>query len=91
MKKAVIGVVTAAALIGGTYTLMSLTHVGQGEVGVVYSMKGGVKEETLGPGFHFVGPLDKVRDFPVSQQQLVLSNNPEDYGEEKHEIGRAHV
>lgn len=83
-KAAVIGIITAAAVAGGTYTLMSLTHVGQGEVGVVYSMKGGIKEETLGPGFHFVGPLDKVRDFPISQQQLVLSNNPEDYGKKKH-------
>lgn len=84
MKKAVVGVVVAAALFGGVYTVMALTHVGQGEVGVVYSMKGGVKEETLGPGFHFVGPFDKVKDFLVSQQQLVLSNNPEDYGKKEH-------
>lgn len=47
-------------------------------------MKGGVKDKTLGPGFHFVGPTDKVKDYPVSQQQLVLSNNPSDYGEKKH-------
>ena len=63
---------------------MSMTHVGQGEIGVVYSMKGGVKDKTLGPGFHFVGPTDKVKDYPVSQQQLVLSNNPSDYGEKEH-------
>lgn len=75
-----IGVAVIAA---GVYGAMSLTKVGQGEVGVVYSMKGGVQEETLGPGFHFVGPFDKVSDFPVSQQQLVLSNNPADFNEEK--------
>ena len=84
MKKVIVGIIIAAALIGGGYTVMSMTHVGQGEVGVVYSMKGGVKDKTLGPGFHFVGPTDKVKDYPVSQQQLVLSNNPSDYGEKKH-------
>lgn len=33
---------------------------------------------------HFVHPLAKVKDFPVSQQQLVLSNNPEDYNSNNH-------
>ena len=74
----------AIAVIGGIYTVSSLTRVGQGEVGVVYSMKEGVREETLGPGFHFVGPFAKVKDFPVSQQQLVLSNNPGDYNKDEH-------
>lgn len=40
--------------------------------------------KTLDPGFHFVGPFDKVKDYPVAQQQLVLSNNPEDYNEKEH-------
>lgn len=75
--------VGVAVIVAGVYGAMSLTQVGQGEVGVVYSMKGGVQEETLGPGIHFVGPFDKVSDFPVSQQQLVLSNNPADFNEEK--------
>lgn len=83
-NKVIAGIVIAAAVIGGTYTCMSMTRVGQGEVGVVYSMKDGVKEETLNPGFHFVGPFDKVKDYPVAQQQLVLSNNPEDYNKDKH-------
>lgn len=84
MKAKVVGVIIALAVIaGGAYCALSLTKVGQGEVGVVYSMKGGVKEDTLGPGFHFVGPFDKVSDFPVSQQQLVLSNNAADFNKEK--------
>lgn len=74
----VVAVVVSAAMFikGGTY-------VGQGEVGVVYSMKDGVQEETLSPGFHLVSPFDKVRDYPVSQQQLVLSNNASDFNEKK--------
>ncbi len=83
-KKWIIVVIVLAAILGGAYTVKSTKVVGQGEVGVVYSAKGGVQEETLPPGFHFVGPLHKVKTFPVSQQQLVLSNNPEDYNEKKH-------
>lgn len=78
------GVVITAALIGGIYTVMSLTKINQGEVGVVYSMGNGVQKETLSPGFHFVGPFDKVKEFPISQQQLVLSNNPSDYNKKEH-------
>ena len=36
------------------------------------------------PGWHFVGPLARVKNYPVSQQQLVLSNNPADYNEKEH-------
>ena len=82
--KAAIAFLAAAAICGGVYVATSLTYVGQGEVGVVYSMKNGVEDNTLSPGVHFVGPFKKVKDFPVSQQQLVLSNNPEDYNEKKH-------
>ena len=83
-KKLLIVIIVLIAVCGGIYTVASMEAVGQGEVGVVYSMKGGVQEKTLPPGFHFVGPLHKVKTFPVSQQQLVLSNNPAHYNEEKH-------
>ena len=84
MKAKIVGlIICLVVVVGAAYTALSLTKVGQGEVGVVYSMKGGVKQETLGPGFHFVGPFDKVRDYPVSQQQLVLSNNASDFNEKK--------
>lgn len=82
--KIIAGIVITAAVIGGAYTVKSTTRVGQGEVGVVYTAKDGVQEKTLSPGWHFVGPLAKVKDYPVSQQQLVLSNNLEDYNDKKH-------
>lgn len=84
MKK--IGIIVAViiiALIGGTITIKSLERVGQGEVGVVYSMKGGVRDETLKPGWHFISPFDKMSTYPVSQQQLILSNNAADFNEEE--------
>ena len=85
MKKIVIIVaVIIVALIGGGITIKSLKNIEQGEVGVVWTMKDGVKEETLSPGIHFVHPFARVKTYPVSQQQLVLSNNPGDYGKNEH-------
>ena len=85
MSKSLIAAgIIAVGIVGGAYTVMSLEHVGQGEVGVVYTMKDGVQEETLSPGFHFVGPTAKVKNYPVAQQQLVLSNNPADYNKDEH-------
>lgn len=84
MKKFIVAVVVIAGFIGGIFTVMSLERVGQGEVGVVWTAKSGVKEETLNPGWHFVSPWAKVKCYPVSQQQLVLSNNAGDYNKDKH-------
>ena len=83
-NKVIVGIIVFIAAVAAVLIVMSGTYVGQGEVGVVWSMRNGVKEETLGPGFHLVGPFDKVKDYPVSQQQLVLSDNPEDYNDDDH-------
>lgn len=84
MKKLFIAIIIAIAVIGGIFTCMSMTYIGQGEVGVVWTAKSGVRDEVLTPGIHFVHPLAKVKAYPISQQQLVLSNNPEDYNEKEH-------
>lgn len=84
MKGKVAAILIAVGVVAaGGYVALSGTYVGQGEVGVVYTAKSGVKEKTLDPGFHFVGPFAKVKDFPISQQQLVLSNNAADFNEKK--------
>ena len=84
MKNTVIAIALVVAIIGGIFVCMSMTKVGQGEVGVVWTASKGVREEVLSPGLHFVHPLAKVKDYPVAQQQLVLSNNPEDYNTHNH-------
>lgn len=84
MKNIIIAVIVVIAVIGGIFTCMSVERIGQGEVGVVWTARSGVKQEVLTPGWHFVHPLAKVKAYPVSQQQLVLSNNPEDYNESSH-------
>ena len=82
--KIIVGVIAVAAIVGGAYVATSMERVGQGEVGVAYSISGGVKDEVLSPGWHFVGPFVTVKNYPVSQKQLVLSNNPEDYNKKEH-------
>lgn len=84
MKKVILGTAALIAVIGGIAACMSATFVGQGEVGVVYTASHGVNEEVLLPGLHFTSPFAKIKDFPVSQQQLVLSNNPADYNLDEH-------
>ena len=83
-NRILLAVVIIIAIIGGGVTVMSLASVGQGEVGVVWTMADGVQEEVLNPGIHFVSPMAKVKTYPVSQQQLVLSNNPSDYNSKEH-------
>lgn len=79
MSKAIGVVALIAVIIGGVVAVKSATLIGQGEVGVVWTARNGVQEEVLTSGLKFVSPLAKVKKYPVSQQQLVLSNNQEDY------------
>ncbi len=81
--KIILGAVVAVAIIGGAYVATSMEKVGQGETGVVYTVSDGVSENTLSPGWHFVGPFATVKNYPISQQQLVLSNNAADFNTDK--------
>lgn len=66
------------AVIVSTTAVVCLEQIDVGNVGVVYSMKG-VEDDVLTQGWHFVGPLKRVKQFPISQQQIVFSNDPGDY------------
>ena len=44
----------------------------------------GVEEEVLTQGWHVLSPLKTVKQFPISQQQIVFSNDPADYNTDKH-------
>lgn len=80
--KRIIALVTA--MIIALSCIVCLERVSVGNVGVVYSTKG-VESETLAPGWHWVSPVKRVKQFPVSQQQIVFSNDPSDYNESKHD------
>lgn len=85
MKKSIAIVVSALfALIVAITVIVCIERVEVGNVGVVYSMNG-VEDEVLTQGWHFVAPLKRVKQFPISQQQIVFSNNPGDYNLDKKE------
>ena len=64
--------------------ILFIERVEAGYVGVVYSTKG-VEEETLSQGWHLLSPMKRVKEFPVSQPQIVFSNNPGDYNSKNHD------
>lgn len=80
-KTRIIAVVLA--LVVAVSCISCLERVSVGNVGVVYTSKG-VKNETLSPGWHWIGFTERVKQFPVSQQQIVFSNDPADYNAKEH-------
>ena len=79
MKKIIVGaIILAAAIFGGIFTVHSLQWIGTGKVGVVYSMRGGVRDETLSQGVHFINPFLKVKEFTIGNEQLILSQDSRD-------------
>lgn len=68
----IIGVVLIFALI---MTVICIEKIPVGYEGVVYSMSGGVKGETLSQGWHLVSPTKKVKEFTISNEQLILTKD----------------
>lgn len=64
-------------------TVLCTERVHTGYVGVVYSAKG-VEQQTISQGWHFMSPLKHVYEFPITQQRVVFSNAPSDYGAKEH-------
>lgn len=81
IRALVISIIVAVALAIGV--ILSLEIVSTGNVGVVYST-GGVEGQTLSQGWHFMSPFQHVKQFPISQQQIVFSDDPADYNEKEH-------
>ena len=69
--------IVAALVIG-----MFVTIIPNGYCGVQYSLNGGVKDEVLTQGLHFVSPTVKVKEFTVANEQLILSKDARDGSEE---------
>lgn len=70
------GIITGLVVAGGIVVGgLSLEKIPVGYEGVVYSMSGGVKGETLSQGWHFVAPTKKVKEFTISNEQLLLTKD----------------
>ena len=83
MKKIVAFIIIGVlALAGAVFGIKSFKWIDAGKVGVVYSMNGGVKDEVLEQGIHFINPFDKVKQFTVSNEQLILSKDSKEGSEE---------
>lgn len=84
MKKGIaIAVSAVLAVVVAVFCIICLTRIKVGYVGVVYSAKG-VEQKTLTQGWHWLSPLKHVKQFPVSQQQIVFSDDPSDYNTDEH-------
>lgn len=79
MKRYVKFIVPAIlALAVAVTALICLERIPAGYVGVVYSMNGGVQDELLNQGFHFVSPTKQVKEFTIGNEQLVLTKDERD-------------
>ena len=64
------GVATVAILVGlGIGAKITLEKIDNGNVGIEYSMSGGVRKQALTQGVHWVG-LDKVTQYPIKSQTI---------------------
>ena len=68
-------------------TFICIEKIPVGYEGVVYSMNGGVQDDTLQQGWHLVAPTKKVKTFTISNEQLILTKDKRS-GSEKDESFR---
>ena len=83
-KRMMAAIVILIAIVGGIFTVKSCKLISTGKVGVQYSYKGGVKDETLNPGLNFINPFLKVKEFTVGNEQLILTKDKRE-GSKKNE------
>ena len=83
-KIAIIAASGVCAVVLAIGAMNFIERVPVGYVGVVYSAAG-VEDQTLSQGWHILSPLKKVSRFPISQQQIVFSDDPADYNDKEHD------
>ena len=68
------GIVLAGVLIVGLIIVLSLMQkVPAGYIGIVYNYKSGITGETIGQGWHFVGPWKDVTLYSIGIEQSYLT------------------
>ncbi len=71
--KVISGIIVAAAVVAGIVGLNCIEVISTGSVGVQYSMSGGVKDDVLTQGWHFVSPTIRISDFRIATDTLYMS------------------
>ena len=70
------GIFTGIALLIALIVVINcMVRVPVGYAGVIYSMNGGVKNNTLSPGYHITKPTEHVKCFTTSNEQLLLTKD----------------
>lgn len=75
----VTALVIVVLLVGG---ISCIEKIPVGYEGVQYSISGGVEDKTLTQGWHLVLPTIKVKEFTISNEQLVLTKDSREGSEE---------
>lgn len=68
IKMGIYGVLVFTALVIGWFSFTET--INQGHAGVVYSRQHGVEDRTLGQGLHFVNPIKRITEYPVSTETV---------------------
>lgn len=74
-KKSIMCIVVAVAVVCGGIYVSLIDRIPTGKVGVQYSANGGVKDNVLSEGWHFVPPWIKMKEFSIGNEQLILSKD----------------
>jgi regulator of protease activity HflC (stomatin/prohibitin superfamily) len=69
-------IVTGLVIIGGlVFSAMSIERIKAGYAGIIYNVNGGVEDNTLTQGWHFIVPWKKVTSYSISTEQAFLSKD----------------
>ena len=70
------GIITGVIIfIGVICLIMCIEKIPVGYEAVVYSINGGVQDETLTQGWHIISPTKKAKIFTISNEQLLLTQD----------------
>lgn len=72
------GVVVALLFILLLTCIICIRRVSPGYAGIVYSVNGGLQEQTLSQGWHFIGIGKKVIEYPISTETMYLSKDEQE-------------
>jgi len=67
-------IVGLGLILGLAFFLLFTEKIDNGNVGIVYSASGGVKDEVLTPGWHVIGLFDKVNEYPTKSRTVDSKN-----------------
>lgn len=70
-----LGAVILVVLITAIVCILCIRKVPVGYEGTIYSIRHGLREETVGVGWHMLKPTEKLNLFTVSNEQLLLTKD----------------